>query len=325
MNVQADFLVQAGWSAAEAAPIASDASDRQYVRLHRPDGATAVLMRAPVATSRTARRQFDAFRDVGAWLRGLGLGAPEELSVDPENGLMLLEDLGDMPLSRLLEEGHRDAHRAYADAVAVLAEVAQAPPPEGLACPDATEMAAMTGMTFEQLPGSKALGEALQAALARHLVRIEGDGAVSLRDVHGDNLMWRRERAGLERIGLLDFQDALILPDGYDIASLLDDPRRTVPEPWRRDLIAAYAGRRGKSLQEMNHHVDLLSLQRNLRVLGIFRLLATEKGRPSYARFQPRTRALLWRAAAHPDLPDLQPLVADLLDRTEHWQGEHAA
>jgi aminoglycoside/choline kinase family phosphotransferase len=54
-----------------------------------------------------------------------------------------------------------------------------------------------------------------------------------MRDVHGDNLIWRPRPAGLLRIGLLDFQDALVLPDGYDLASLLDDPRREVPETWR--------------------------------------------------------------------------------------------
>ena len=100
----------------------------------------------------------------------------------------------------------------------------------------------------------------------------------------------------------LDFQDALVLPEGYDLASLVDDPRRTVPEAWRDDLIRAHAAARGLSEADMSRRVDLLSLQRNLRILGIFRRLTTELGRPAYARFLPRTRTLLLRSAGHPEL-----------------------
>jgi aminoglycoside/choline kinase family phosphotransferase len=180
-------------------------------------------------------------------------------------------------------------------------------------------MAEMTRLTFEALPGADTLWRELRAALIAQLSAISGTSVLSLRDVHGDNLMWRPGEAGLARIGLLDFQDALLLPDGYDLASLLDDPRREVPETWRRDLVAAYAAARGVNVEEMAFRTDLLSLQRNLRVLGIFRRLAVERGRPSYARFIPRTRTLLARAAGHPQLAALGPLVLDLLARTAQW------
>lgn len=320
-----EFLSRAGWDDAEILPIASDASDRRYHRLRRPGGITAVLMRAPVTSSDQARRQFDAFRRIGAWLRGLGLGAPEEIAVDRGAGLMLLEDLGETSLSRLLDDGAAGARPGYEAAVGVLSRVADARPPEGLACPDAAEMADMTGPTFDLLPGSEGLGREMQAMLADNLARMDAVRAVSLRDVHGDNLIWRPERRGATRIGLLDFQDALILPDGYDIASLLDDPRRVVPEEWRADLVARYAAVRGMTVDAMALRVDLLSLLRNLRILGIFRRLSAAMGRPGYARFQPRTRALLARSAAHPGLSDLQPLVTELMDRTAHWQVDEVA
>jgi N-acetylmuramate 1-kinase len=320
MSGQAHFLARAGWAEAEALPIPSDASDRSYLRLVRANGASAILMRAPVATSDVARRQFEAFRRIGLWLRDLGLGAPEEYAADAEAGLLLLEDLGETPLSRLVEEGSPDGRASYGAAAGVLAEVARATPPEGLARPGARAMAAMTDLTFERIEGAEGLRQAVQGALARHLGALDNRACVSLRDMHGDNLMWR----SMGRIGILDFQDALILPDGYDIASLLDDPRRTVPEPWRRAIVAEYALARGIPEDEMAFRVDLLSVQRNLRILGIFRRLSAEMGRPAYARFQPRTSALLRRAAGHPDLADLRPLVAELLERTGHWQEDAA-
>lgn len=320
MSAVPDFLALAGWAAAEIVPIPSDASDRRYLRLRRADGASAVLMHAPVAASESARQQYDAFRRIGAWLRSLGLAAPEEFAADPGAGLLLLEDLGETPLSRLVEEGSADGRAAYAAAGAVLAEVARATPPEALARPGAADLAAMTGLTFDRIEGAEALRDDLQGALAAQLATIGTRVCVSLRDMHGDNLMWRAERAGFDRVGILDFQDALILPDGYDIASLLDDPRRVVPEPWRREIVARHARTRGIPEEEMAFRVDLLSLQRNLRILGIFRRLSAEMGRPAYARFQPRARALILRAAGHPDLGDLRPLVDGLLGRTAHWQ-----
>ena len=324
MTREAAFLDGAGWAGARVASIPSDASDRSYLRLHRADGASAILMQAPVATSDAAARQFAAFRRVGDWLRGRGLAAPAELAAEPAAGLLLLEDLGEVPLSALLDRGAPDARQAYGAVLSVLLRLAEEPGPDWMTGPDATGMAAMVDLTFSLLPGSEALAQETRGVLEEHLGAIRDNGSVSLRDAHGDNLIWRPDRTGPLRIGLLDFQDALVLPEGYDLASLVDDPRRTVPEAWRDDLIRAHAAARGLSEADMSRRVDLLSLQRNLRILGIFRRLATELGRPAYARFLPRTRTLLLRSAGHPELHRLRPLVAELLDRTVHWQAEAA-
>ncbi len=313
----ADVLLRrAGWAAAAQEPIASDASDRTYLRLRRGDGATAILMRAPVAASDTARRQFAAFRRIADWLRAQGFSAPDEIAADADEGLLLLEDLGETRLAQLVEARADDARLAYAAAGAVLADLAAASPPPGLDVPSPEAMAGMTEITFEDMPGTADLGRAVRSALAEALDRIAAKGVVSLRDMHGDNLIWRPEMAGKARIGLLDFQDALILPDGYDIASLVDDPRRVVPEEWRGDLVADYAAARGMDGAEMAFRVDLLSVLRNVRVLGIFRRLA-ERRSPAYARFLPRTRALLVRAVSRPELSALRPAVAELVARSE--------
>lgn len=321
MSGENGFLEAAGWGDAKRQRIPSDASDRRYIRIRRGDGTRAVLMRAPVAASDRARAQFEAFRRIGAWLRGLGLAAPEEFAVSDASGLMLLEDLGETALSHLLERHAAEAPVAYGAAVEVLARIAAAPPPEGLPRPDAGALAAMIDVTLDRVAADRAWTDGFRAALRDALGAMETEApAVSLRDVHGDNLIWRPHLFGVSRIGLLDFQDALILPDGYDVASLLDDPRRTVPSDWRDELIAAYAARRGHDPGVLRHRVELLSLQRNLRIMGIFRRLDRDEGRGAYARFQPRTRTLVARAAARPGLEALRPFVDDLLARTAHWQ-----
>lgn len=315
------ILERAGWGGAQIQPIASDASDRSYIRLLRGNGETAILMRAPVGASETARAQFDAFRRVSAWLHESGIAVPLEYSVDTSAGLILMEDLGRVPLSHLVEFGSPEAEPAYRSALDVLVHLAKRSPPEWLSRPTPDDMAAMIDLTFSMLPGSEALATQVKGALSDQLTKVQTLPATSLRDVHGDNLIWRREKMGLARIGVLDFQDAVILPLGYDLASLLDDPRRDVPEAWRTTFISGFALALGQSGTEMSARVDLLSLQRNLRVLGIFRRLATERGRPDYARFLPRTRALIHRAVGHEDFRSLRPLVTDLLDRTAHWDA----
>lgn len=313
------ILERAGWNGAQMQKIPSDASDRSYVRLVRGGGETAILMRAPVGASKTARAQFDAFRRVSAWLLEIGIAVPREYAVDTSAGFILMEDLGKVPLSHLVETGSPQAEPAYRGALDVLVHLAERAPPEWLSRPTPDDMAAMIDLTFSMLPGSEALATHLKAAMSDHLNKVQNLPAMSLRDVHGDNLIWRGEKVGLARIGVLDFQDAVILPLGYDLASLLDDPRRDVPEAWRTTFISEFAFALGQSETEMSARVDLLSLQRNLRVLGIFRRLATERDRPDYARFLPGTRALIQRALDHEDFRILRPLVTDLLDRTAHW------
>lgn len=304
----ATFLTAAGWDDATVLPLAGDASKRRYSRLTRGTGTgTAILMDAPMATD-ADRASFDAFSAIGVHLRALDLSAPEEYHADRAKGLILMEDLGDQMLARLLEQTPHVARQAYVT-TATLLDCLRTHPPEGLTAPDATKMADMVNLTFDFVPDSDTLRDTLLGTLAEAItLHAPGPSVLSLRDVHAENLLWLPGRTGHARVGLLDFQDALLLPEGYDLASLLDDPRRVVPETWRAELIATHS---------TPARIATLSLQRNLRILGIFRRLSTDFGKPGYAAFLPRTRTLIARAAE--SLAPMRAPVAELLDRTTHW------
>lgn len=316
----AGFLRSAAWAEAAGTPLAGDASARSYLRLSRPDGASAILMRAPVATQ-ADRDSLGAFLKVGAHLSALGLSAPAILAAEPNAGLLLLEDLGDATLARLLSADAGAAQGAYTVMVdAVLPRIARAPLPVWIERPDAAAQAAMIDLTLGLLPEAGAVAD-LRPAIARALSTLcPGAPVLALRDCHGDNLTWLAGRDGAARIGLLDYQDAVALPLGYDLASLVDDPRRDLPDGWRDELIARFAAAMDLPHPLVEARVAILSLLRNLRILGIFHRLATRFGKPGYRSFLPRTGRLIDRAADHPALAELKRPVAILRGQTEGWE-----
>ena len=308
-----------GWDHAAQAPLAGDASARSYLRLTRGPGDSAILMRAPVTTP-AERDSLAAFLAIGDHLARLGLSPPKVIRALPAMGLILMEDFGDATLARLLGADPNSAQTAYhTTATDVMACLASAPLPAALARPDFGQQAAMIDLTLGLLPDPGAvagLRDGLETALATHC---PGPPVLALRDCHGDNLIWLGARNGAARIGLLDFQDAVALPLGYDLASLVDDPRRDLPLGWRDDLIAGFATALGLPLPEVQTRIATLSVLRNLRILGIFHRLATQMGKPQYRAFLPRTGRLIDRAVSHPALAGLRAPVTELRRQTQGW------
>ena len=302
------FLEHAGWSGADRTPFAPDASSRRYWRV-QAGARSAVLMVANVETPE-GQESLAAFRRISNHLRGLGLSAPAEYASSIQTGHLLLEDLGDVSLAGLIENEAKDASGAYECAAEGLAHIASAAPAEGVKALGSEGLASLVELTFSLVPDANDLRERLLIALSEAIAtHASGPSSLSLRDVHGDNLMWLPDRNGVAGIGWLDFQDAVVLPNGYDLASLIDDPRRVVPRHLANDLIRAHSDARRNAV---------LSLARNLRILGIFHRLAAIHSKPVYRDFLPRTRELIVERLA--DLPGLRAPVTELLDRTAGWQ-----
>jgi aminoglycoside/choline kinase family phosphotransferase len=131
-----------------------------------------------------------------------------------------------------------------------------------------------------------------------------------LRDFHSPNLIWRGERRGHDRIGVLDFQDALIGPSAYDVASLAMDARVTVPPAIERTIVEAYVAARreqdGFDEERFAEAYAIMATQRNSKILGIFVRLNERDGKPAYLKHLPRIRNYLERALAHPALAELR-------------------
>jgi hypothetical protein len=133
----------------------------------------------------------------------------------------------------------------------------------------------------------------------------------TLRDYHSPNLHWLAERQGLKRIGLIDFQDAVIGPPAYDVVSLLQDARVDVPEDLEMRLAALYMRRRTAAdpafdTQRFAAAYAAMGAQRATKILGLFARLDKRDKKPDYLRHLPRIERYLARNLAH---PLLQPLA----------------
>ncbi|HVG47075.1 MAG TPA: phosphotransferase, partial [Rubellimicrobium sp.] len=250
------------------------------------------------------------FLSIAAHLRASGLRAPEILAQG--EGFLLLEDLGPTHMAAWLARHPGEDSLLYGAAVEVLARVQSAPPPGDLVALTPTRAAGMIAPLFEHYaPGTDPrLAADLTGRLRAALERLAPEATVlSLRDYHAENLVWRPEREGTDRLGLLDFQDAVLAPPEYDLASLLRDARRDTDEQLRASMIRRFADLTGRSEARVAAATAALGLQRNLRILGIFARLARERGKPGYLALLPRVWAHVEGDLAHPALHGLDAAV----------------
>ena len=299
------FLARHGYAAHVRSALAGDASARRYERLTGPSGESLILMICPA----DGGPALDAFLAVARHLLGLGLRAPEIHALDRAAGLAVIEDLGDSQVAQWCE-AHPSDTTPYATAIDVLARLQSAPPPSGLSALTpriGAEMIAPLGEWYAPGLDLAALQSGLRAALERHAPEAS---VLALRDYHAENLIWRPERRGTDRIGLLDFQDALLAPPEYDLVSLLRDARRDVSDDLRAAMIARFAAATGRDPAAVGAACAVLGLQRNLRILGIFARLARRDGKTRYLALMPRVAAQIRADLGHPALADLAPLAA---------------
>jgi aminoglycoside/choline kinase family phosphotransferase len=319
------FLSAHGWDGAEIRPLAGDASFRRYFRVHRGDGATAVLMDAP-----PEHEDLGPFLAIAGHLLEAGFLPPRPLAVDRDRGLLLLEDFGDDRVGPLLAREPEREPAVYEAAVDILARLAGRPAPETLARYDEEAMAREVALFPEYYAPAVALRvdgagflPAWQSVWGPVLDRVARAPVLVLRDYHADNLMVLPDRADL---GLLDFQDALAGHPAYDLVSLLQDARRDVSRELEEAMIARFTASAGiADAAAFRRDYEILGAQRNTKILGIFTRLWKRDGKPHYLSLQPRVWGLLERNLGHPALAPVRAWFDSNVPperRADIWRGE---
>ena len=294
------FLDPLGWADASRSPLAGDASSRRYERLSRPGGHSAILMLDGGSDADIAR-----FLQITALLRNQGFSAPEVLGADPGAGLILMEDLGDTLFAR---EIHADPTREtplYEAAVDLLVALQDIDPPAHLTRLTPDVMVEMTEIAFTHYAASPMPGD-LRTEMEDIFARPNAPLRLALRDFHAENLIWLPGRKGLQRVGLLDYQDAVAAHPAYDLVSLLRDIRRDVSPGLATAMQARFAGAMGLDLTQFERDAAITSAQRNLRILGVFARLSSAFGKPGYLALMPRVWQRLQGDLSHPDLTSLR-------------------
>ena len=305
-------------------PASSDASFRRYFRAFCEDG-TYVVMDAP-----PGREDVRPYLKVSGFLEALGVHVPHVHACDAERGLLLLEDLGTTLYLERLEAGD-DPERLYGDALDSLAliQLCGRSHQAELAPYGRAELAREMSLMPEWFLGRHLAlerSDAEQGMLAQAfeflITEALAQPAVFVhRDYHARNLMV--VPAPARNPGIIDFQDALRGPVGYDLVSLLKDcyiawPRERVVgwvSAHRARLLAAGgagAAVAGESEEQFLRWFDLIGVQRHIKVLGIFCRLWYRDDKAGYLPDLPRTLDYVRDACArYAELGSL----ADFLER----------
>lgn len=308
-------------------PLTGDASTRQYFRVLRPDQPSLVLA---VYDEPFTFRDLP-FVNVSELLRSVPLPIPAIEGHADDLGILVLEDLGDVTLQAHLGVTTPPEHDAlYRQAVEFIERLQRRGRelqsaeyiPFGIAFDRdklVWELSFFVKHFLEAYQGLE-ITASVRKALDEEWLRIADELAgeprvLCHRDYHSRNLM---VRAG--RLYIIDYQDARMGPDTYDLASLLRDSYVDLPDSRVEELIRAFltAGSGSQTdppaISEFRRRFDLMSVQRNLKALGTFGHQTTARNNPVYIQYIPRTlRYVRTNLGRYPRFARLRELVGPLL------------
>ena len=302
--VQEAFLVLHGWSNAAFTRLPGDFSARHYVRLQGDKG-KALLMVMP-----TAHELIPFLKMQEALLRS-DIRVPAIYASDTQNGLAIIEDLGESDFNALLRN-NTSARELYAIAVDALVQLHQ----ESL--PHTSYLTQFTPQLFLDQAGlfldcygtyvlktpftenaKKSFFDALSPALQ---LACDVPSSLMLRDFHAANIMYLPDETAHKKAAVIDFQDGGIGPITYDLASLLEDARLDVAPELRNAMLQKYLAQNAVDETAFMRSYHILAVQRHLRILGILAKRWVEKGIPETGDYFKRVWNLLLCHQTHSEL-----------------------
>ncbi|MBX2834741.1 MAG: phosphotransferase [Micavibrio sp.] len=287
------------------ASLGGDTSIRRYYRARCNKRSVIVMESVPDHSPLMSRgHKMSDFIRLSKWLNENGLNAPEVYDADESHGYMLLEDFGDLSIkgalaqgvdAKVLYEAANDVlqHIASLDNAPILPNYYQSRVHESRDC--------ILKFYFPNLLREhKDASDAYFAAWAEVEKPLPAPSETFQHiDFHAENLMWNEGVSGIKRIGILDFQGAMIGPAPYDLANLLEDARQYVPLDIRQNILSNYD-------EDFQSWYRVLATQFHCRVIGQFIKIAQENGRTEYLSHIPRLENYIIEALKDPILKPLK-------------------
>ena len=312
---------------ASVVPLTGDASDRKYFRVITRDGTSIVLAlhAGPIQFATLS------FANVVELLQQIPLPVPRILGHSDALGIVALQDLGDLTLQAHLGAASRAEHAAlYRQAVAFIdlmqRRAAELKSDRFLPFSVSFDIEKLTWELeffskhfIEGYRGAR-VSETDRALLAEEWSAIVRELAseppvLCHRDYHSRNLMLCDGS-----LYIIDFQDARLGPDTYDLVSLLRDSYVDISDRELDDLIAYFLALKARTPEEQDpgtfrRRFDLMALQRNLKALGTFGYQTVTRHNPVYIQYMPRTlRYVRTNLAKYPRFARLRELLAKHID-----------
>ncbi len=319
-----EYLARTHVAAPRIVPLTGDASDRRYFRIIPTSGAPFVIgLNAQPFDYNTL-----PFVNVATLLAAMPVPIPAILGHAGDLGILALQDLGDVTLQAHLGAASPKAHAAlYRQAVWFIHTLQR----RGADLRDEKFIPYTIAFDVEKLMWemdffikhfleayrgvrfAPADREAVRAELGQMVTELAGEPRVLChRDYHSRNLMMRGEQ-----LFIIDFQDARMGPDTYDLASLLRDSYMDLTDDAVDELLAYYLALQGRSQDAAAFRVrfDLMALQRNMKALGTFGYQTTTRQNPVYIQYMPRTlRYARETLVKYPRFARLRGLLATYLE-----------
>jgi aminoglycoside/choline kinase family phosphotransferase len=275
-------------------------------------------------------RTVEPFVALDLHLRSEGFALPEILARDMDEGILLLSDMG---RAGVLDANGAPIEERYIESAACLAALHEKSMPATIDLPDggryeiprfdADAMKIETSLLLDWYlphmhdgkPTDDAKRQDFFAVWDQLIAKLANvETGLVLRDFHSPNIIWQQDKPAPQQVGIIDFQDAMIGPTAYDLASLVQDARVTIPPELQVQMMERYFDIRRKN-PAFDEKVFLkafaiMAAQRNCKLVGAWVRLLKRDGKPGYMKHMPRTFTYMRAALEHPDLAPLRDWFA---------------
>ena len=263
--------------------IRSDASFREYYRVL---GKNLLIMHAP----KDKGESLVNFEKINKVLSSINLSVSKIYDADYQNDLLLIEDFGnDIFSTKLNHSNEKDLYEKAINLLSIIHNNSD------------LEVHNLKKYNFEILLNESQLF--IEWYLEKHLklnlnnseknefqnilerqfnsLTLKQNSLV-LRDFHVDNLIYLDDRDGINQLGLIDYQDALVGSSVYDFTSLIEDVRHPIQDDLKNSLVETYSKLISVDQNELKRGISFYSIQRNLKIVGIFSRLKYRDGKKNY-------------------------------------------
>lgn len=282
----------------------SDASARYYYRLSNFNKKCLLM------DSSLESKSIENFIKISKWLKFNGFSSPDIYKKDKNLGILLIEDFKDDKFSILLKKEKEKKNLYYKHAIKVLIMLSKKEKPSFMYNYDnkilKNELRLYLQWYLNISKNKKALNgwDNIWNTLLNGISYKKT--SVVLRDFHVDNIFYLKNRKNLKKVGLIDFQDALLGHPAYDLVSLLQDVRVFVSSKEQLNLYNYYIKYSKLDKNEFHYAYLVLGTQRLLKIIGIFKRLSNKEGKANYLKYLPRAKKLIKQNLKNPIFNELK-------------------